>query len=110
MLYIKIKEFLYNNKYTLCLLFSLFLYTTDAYAEGATFSALTGAGKAIGAGLLQIIYPASMIGLACVCIAGMFGNFNWKWLAAILIALFVATYVNQTADIIDAQPDIAGAD
>ena len=107
MLYIKVKEFLYNNKYTLCLLFSLFLYTTDAYAA---FEALTGAGKAIGAGLLQIIYPASMIGLACVCIAGMFGNFNWKWLAAILIALFVATYVNQTAGIIDAQPDIAGAD
>ena len=91
MLYIKIKNFLCDNRRTILLLLSLFLYTalypTPASAEG--FSSLSNAGKEIFRGLRKIIYPASTIGIACVCIGGMFGNFNWKWLAAILIGIFV---------------------
>lgn len=86
MLCIKIGKFIYNNKYTLCLFLSLFLFTTDAFAA---FEALDTAGKTIFEGLRKVIYPAATIGIACICIAGMFGNFNWKWLAAILIGVFV---------------------
>lgn len=89
MLYKKIGKFLFDNKYTIVLLFSLFLYTTPAFAA---FGKLTEAGEKIFEGLRVIIYPASTIGIACVCIAGMFGNFNWKWLIAILIGIFAITY------------------
>jgi len=86
MLFIKIKNFLWDNKYTIMLFLSLFLYTTDAYA---VFDSLKEAGQQIFHGLRKVIYPAATIGVACVCIGGMFGNFNWKWLAAILIGIFV---------------------
>ena len=86
MLFIKIKNFLWDNKYTIMLFLSLFLYTTDAYA---VFDSLKEAGQQIFYGLRKVIYPAATIGVACVCIGGMFGNFNWKWLAAILIGIFV---------------------
>jgi type IV secretory pathway VirB2 component (pilin) len=94
MLYIKIKNFLCDNRRTILLLLSLFLYTalypTPALAgSAAPFSSLSNAGGEIFRGLRKIIYPASTIGIACVCIGGMFGNFNWKWLAAILIGIFV---------------------
>jgi hypothetical protein len=90
MLYKKIGKMLYSfikeNKCTLFLLVSLFFYTTDAYA---VFESLQMAGNNIFKGIVKIIYPAATIGLACVCIAGMFGNFNWKWLAAIMLGVFV---------------------
>ena len=94
MLYIKIKKFLADNKYTLGLMLSLFLYTTEA--DAAVFGALTEAGTTIFEGLRKVVYSASTIGIACVCIAGMFGNFNWKWLVAIGIGLFIMAYAAQT--------------
>ena len=66
----------------------LFLLPGEAYASG-TFGSLTGAGKTIFQGLKKIIYPASAIGIICICIGGFFGNINWKWLMAIIIGLFV---------------------
>ncbi len=90
MLYKKIGKMLYNfvkeNRLTLFLMFSLFFYTADAYA---VFESLQIAGNNIFKGIVKIIYPAATIGLACVCIAGMFGNFNWKWLAAIMLGVLV---------------------
>lgn len=83
-----IKRFLYENRFALVLFVSLFFFTTDAFADG-TFGALQKAGEAIFGGLKKIIWPASTIGIACVCIAGMFGNFNWKWLAAIVLGIFI---------------------
>ena len=68
---------------------SLFLCATDASAE--TFGKLYTAGNTIFEGLRRVIYPAATIGIACVCIAGMFGSFNWKWFAAIAIGVFVMT-------------------
>ena len=99
MLYIKIKNFLYNNRRVIALVLSLFLYTMDAFAAdagGGTFSAISTAGKAIFQGLRQIIYPAATIGIASVCIAGMFGSFNWKWFIAILIGVFIIAYAEYT--------------
>lgn len=90
MLYKKIGKMLYSflekNKFTLFLIVSLFFYTTDAYA---VFESLQTAGNNIFNGIVKIIYPAATIGLACVCIAGMFGNFNWKWLAAIMLGVLI---------------------
>lgn len=94
MLYNNIKNFLWNNRYTIILCISLFFCATDASAE--IFGGLKQAGKTIFVGLRKIIYPAATIGIACVCIGGMFGNFNWKWLIAILIGVFIIAYAEQT--------------
>ena len=105
MLYIKIKNFLYNNRYAIFLLLSLFLYTTDAYA---VFDKLNDAGKSIFQGLRKIIYPAATIGIASVCIAGMFGNFNWKWFIAILLGVFIIAYASDVGELSGA--DMSGID
>ena len=96
MLFIKIKNFLWDNKYTIMLFLSLFLYTTDAFA---VFDSLKKAGQNFFQGRRKIIYPAATIGVACVGIGGMFGSFNWKWLAAILIGIFVISYASGVADL-----------
>ena len=59
---------------------------TDAFAA---FESLIESGKNIFEGLKSIIYPASAIGIICVCIGGFFGNINWKWLTAVFIGLIV---------------------
>lgn len=92
-----VKKFLYDNRLVIFLLLSLFFYTADASAE--TFGALTKAGDAIFQGLRKIIYPAATIGVACVCIGGMFGSFNWKWLAAILLGVFIIAYAQGVGEI-----------
>lgn len=99
----KVGEFISDNKWTLGLLLSVLLFSNDAFA---VFDALQGAGNKIFQGLKTIIYPAATIGIACVCIAGMFGNFNWKWLVAILIGVFIISFANETANLAGA--DLAG--
>lgn len=89
-MFIRILKFLDNNKYTIGLFLSVFLCTFTSSAE--TFGALKNAGGKIFHGLNSIIVPASTIGIACCCIAGMFGSFNWKWFAAIAIGLFVMAW------------------
>lgn len=100
----RVKVFLYNNKYTICLFLALLLRTGDAYA---VFEGLTEAGKKIVAGLHQVIYPAATIGISCVCIGGMFGNFNWKWLIAILLGVFIIGYAGDEQSSV---ASLAGAD
>lgn len=115
MLYIKIKNFLWDNKYTIGLFLSLFLYTTEVCAatqgEG-TFGALRNAGATIFKGLRKVIYPAATIGVACVCIGGMFGNFNWKWLIAILLGIFIISYAAGVGSLAgaDVSADLNGQD
>lgn len=60
----------------------------DCLADGH-FSSLTDTGTTIFKGLRKIIYPASAIGIICVCIGGFFGNINWKWLTAVVVGLIV---------------------
>ena len=98
MLYRKIKEFLYKNRYTIAMVLSLFLYTTEALAatgDTGTFSALITSGKTMFSGLRKVIYPADTIGIASVCIGGMFGSFNWRWLIAIMLGVFVIAFAEQ---------------
>ena len=98
MLFIKIKNFLYNNRRTIYMLLSLFLYATNAWAGEEVFGELNTAGEKIFEGLRIIIYPAATIGIASVCIAGMFGSFNWKWFIAILLGVFVIAYAESVRD------------
>ena len=96
MSYAKVKEFLYHNRYAIFLLFALLFCTPDAYAA---FEKLNEAGTKIFYGLRSIIYPAATIGIASVCIAGMFGSFNWKWFIAILLGVFIITYASGVGDL-----------
>lgn len=89
-MFIRMLKFLDSNKYTIGLFLSVFLCAFTASAE--TFGELNRAGKTIFAGLYKIIAPAATIGIACCCIAGMFGSFNWKWFAAISIGIFVMSW------------------
>lgn len=82
----KIWRFIKNNIFTIGLMLSVFLYTPEA---AAVFDSLKDAGNNIFNGLNRLVAPAATIGIACCCIAGMFGSFNWKWFAAICIGIFV---------------------
>ena len=99
MLYNGIKKFLYENRWTIILIISLFFFTTDAYCATETFGSLKNAGKKIFEGLRKIIYPAATIGISCVCIGGMFGNFNWKWLVAILLGIFIISTAGEDSGV-----------
>ncbi|MBP5352409.1 MAG: TrbC/VirB2 family protein [Alphaproteobacteria bacterium] len=101
----KLQKFVYDNRYTLILFLLLFFCIGDANAE--IFGGLKTAGEKIAAGLEKVIYPAATIGIACVCIGGMFGNFNWKWLVAILLGVFIIAYAAQVGGI---ATGTAGAD
>lgn len=102
----KILKLLYNNKQVLALFLLVFLYTSDAYAgcdkEGKVFGSLMCAGESIFSGLKSIVIPAGLIGMACCCIAGMFGNFNWKWFAAIALGMFVMYAIGSGSDSLNA--------
>lgn len=75
-----------SNILVLVIACALILCPTDAFAA---FGGLASSGKKIFDGLKSIIYPASAIGIICVCIGGFFGNINWKWLTALVIGLVV---------------------
>lgn len=55
----------------------------------AAFDSLKASGQTIFTGLRKVIYPASAIGIICICIGGFFGNINWKWLLAVVVGLIV---------------------
>ena len=75
-----------NSALVVVVICVLMLYPLDAFAA---FGTLVGSGKKIFEGLKSIIYPASAIGIICVCIGGFFGYINWKWLTALIIGLVV---------------------
>ena len=59
----------------------------DCFAEN--FKDLKDTGTNIFKGLRSVIYPASAIGIICICIFVLFGNLNWKWLLTIAVGLIV---------------------
>ena len=62
------------------------LFATNSYA---LFENLTESGGKIFLGMRDIIYAVSGFGIIAIAIGGFFGNFNWKWLSAIIIGLMV---------------------
>ena len=84
MLYVKLKKI---TIFTLvAFLASSILFATDSYA---LFDDLTKRGAEIFVGMREIIYAVAGFGIVAVAIGGFFGNFNWKWLGAIIIGLMV---------------------
>ena len=65
---------------------SSILFATSSWA---LFEDLAAHGGKIFTGLREIIYAVSGFGIIAVVIGSIFGNINYKWLAAILIGLFV---------------------
>lgn len=62
------------------------------------FAGLITVGSSIFKGLRDLIYVVAGFGIIGVAIGGFFGNLNWKWLGAIIIALIV---IASTGEIID---------
>jgi len=95
MLYIKLRKI---TVFALVAFFaSSILFATDSYAAGL-FSELTKRGAEIFEGMREIIYAVAGFGIVAIAIGGFFGNFNWKWLGAIIIGLMV---IAMTAGIIN---------
>ncbi len=57
--------------------------------DGGMFSQLLKAGSEIFEGMKMIIYAVAGFGIVAIAIGGFFGNFNFKWLSAIIIGLIV---------------------
>lgn len=69
---------------------SSILFATDSYAANSgLFTELTQRGAEIFNGMREIIYAVAGFGIVAIAIGGFFGNFNWKWLGAIIIGLMV---------------------
>ena len=79
MLYVKLKKIIIFA--LVAFLASSILFATNSYA--ALFEDLTSKGAEIFKGMREII------GIVAIAIGGFFGNFNWKWLGAIIIGLMV---------------------
>ena len=82
----------------------IFLFMQDSYAAAAAgestglFAELISRGAEIFRGMRDIIYVVSGFGIIGVSVGGFFGNMNWKWLGAIIIALMV---IGLTGSILD---------
>ena len=61
-----------NKTHILVLVLVLAVLLLPDVALAGTFDSLTNSGKQIFQGLRKIIYPASAVGIICVCIAGAF--------------------------------------
>jgi len=94
MLCVKLKKFLFLSM--LMFVVSSVLFATDSYA---LFGDLTTSGIEIFTGMREIIFAVSGFGIVAVAIGGFFGNLNWKWLGAIIIALVV---IATTGELINA--------
>ena len=94
MLCVKLKKFLFLSM--LMFVVSSVLFATDSYA---LFETLTQSGTEIFTGMREIIFAVSGFGIVAIAIGGFFGNLNWKWLGAIIIALVV---IATTGELINA--------
>lgn len=71
---------------------------TGCSSDYGLFSGLITTGRTIFKGLRDLIYVVAGFGIIGVAVGGFFGNLNWKWLGAIVIALVV---IASTGEIIN---------
>lgn len=88
MLCIKLKKQIFTLIAVFLLSSVLFAVESHAASSGL-FSDLIAKGTEIFNGMKEIIYAVSGFGIIAVAVGGIFGNFNWKWLCAIIIGLMV---------------------
>ena len=96
MLCIKLKKLTFWTAWLFAV--SSILFATGAWADAGLFTDLAQKGKEIFEGMREIIFAASGFGIIAIAVGGFFGNFNWKWLGAIIIGLMV---IGLTAGIIE---------
>jgi len=99
MLYVNLKKFLITALWVFVC--SSILFAADSHAE-ELFGDLAKHGGKIFTGMREIIYAVSGFGIIAIVIGAIFGQINYKWLAAILIGLFV---IAATAAIINYMVD-----
>ncbi len=87
MLYIKLKKIILLA--LVAFIVSSILFATNSFAADGLFADLTAKGREIFEGMREIIFAVSGFGIIAIAIGGFFGNFNWKWLGAIIIGLMV---------------------
>ena len=71
---------------------------TGCSSDYGLFSGLITTGRKIFKNLRDLIYVVAGFGIIGVAVGGFFGNLNWKWLGAIVIALVV---IASTGEIIN---------
>ncbi len=87
MLYIKLKKTILSA--LVAFLLSSILFATNSFADTGLFADLIKKGSEIFEGMRDIIFAVSGFGIIAIAVGGFFGNFNWKWLGAIIIGLMV---------------------
>ncbi len=73
---------------------------TGCSSDYGLFSGLIKSGRQIFEGLRDLIYVVAGFGIIGVAVGGFFGNLNWKWLGAILIALVVIASTGEVINMI----------
>ena len=73
---------------------------TGCSSDYGLFSGLITTGRKIFNGLRDLIYVVAGFGIIGVAVGGFFGNLNWKWLGAIIIALVVIATTGEIINMI----------
>lgn len=73
---------------------------TGCSSNYGLFSGLIDTGRRIFKGLRDLIYVVAGFGIIGVAVGGFFGNLNWKWLGAIVIALVVIATTGEIINMI----------
>lgn len=73
---------------------------TGCSSNYGLFSGLIETGRKIFSGLRDLIYVVAGFGIIGVAVGGFFGNLNWKWLGAIIIALVVIATTGEIINMI----------
>ncbi len=73
---------------------------TGCSSNYGLFSGLIDTGRKIFKGLRDLIYVVAGFGIIGVAVGGFFGNLNWKWLGAIVIALVVIATTGEIINMI----------
>ena len=88
MLYIKLRKIIVLA--LVAFIVSSILFATDSFAaDESLFKDLISKGREIFEGMRDIVFAVSGFGIIAIAVGGFFGNFNWKWLGAIIIGLMV---------------------
>ncbi len=73
---------------------------TGCSSDYGLFGGLIETGRKIFSGLRDLIYVVAGFGIIGVAVGGFFGNLNWKWLGAIIIALVVIATTGEIINMI----------
>ena len=82
---------------------------TGCSSDYGLFSGLITTGRDIFNGLRDLIYVVAGFGIIGIAVGGFFGNLNWKWLGAVMIALVVIATTGEIINMITGCQDFTQA-